>query len=31
MIIKDNDSNHLNQLGVAYYKIKETKKLKNFI
>ncbi len=26
MIIKDNDSNHLNQLGVAYYKIKETKK-----
>ena len=30
MIINDNDSNHLNQLGVAYYKLRETKKAEEF-
>ena len=30
MIIKDDDSNHLNQIGVAYYKLKETKKAEEF-
>tara|TARA_B100001996_G_scaffold48670_1_gene34921 strand:+ start:212 stop:2116 length:1905 start_codon:yes stop_codon:yes gene_type:complete len=30
MLIKDNDSNHLNQLGVAYYKLREIKKAEEF-